>query len=84
MESQEFDAVVRDVDPITRQVLVIVNGVPESVYVPPDCTVLLRGERVKLRIIQPRDRVRMRVQDVPGTTVAKAIEVRTDSRLGAF
>ena len=81
MPSREFDAVVRKVDPVSRQVLVDVNGAAENVYVPPDCTVLLRGERVKLRIMQPRDRVRIQLQDGPGTVVARSIEVRAEGRL---
>jgi hypothetical protein len=84
MLSREIDGVVREVDPIGRQVLVVVNGTPENVYVPPDCSVLLRGERVKLRIMQPLDRVRMRVQDRPEAVVARSIEVCANSRLAAF
>jgi hypothetical protein len=84
MPSREFDAVIREVDPINRQVLIVVNEGIETVYVPPDCTVLLRGERVKLRIMQPRDRVRMRVHGTLGKVVARSIEVRTEPCLTAF
>ena len=84
MPSREIQGVVQAVDPINRQVQVVVNGRRETVDVPPDCTVLLRGERVKLRLMQPWDRLRLRIRDLSGTLVAQAIEVRADSRQAGF
>jgi hypothetical protein len=36
----------------------------------------LRGERVKLRLIQPQDRVRVKYTEYSGARVADTIEVR--------
>jgi hypothetical protein len=72
----QADGVVRRVDPVSREVEVRVAGTPVSFYVRPDCVILLRGERVKLRLIQPRDRVRVAYTDGRGVPVADAIEVR--------
>lgn len=71
-----IDGVVRRVDPVSREVEVHVGGAPVSFDVRPDCVITLRGERVKLRLIQPRDRVRVAYTESRGTRVADAIEVR--------
>ena len=47
-----------------------------SLDVRPDCVITLRGERVKLRLIQPRDRVRVEYTEHPGARVADTIEVQ--------
>lgn len=45
--------------------------------VPPACTVRLNGERVKLRMLQPRDHVSIRYGGTPNGLVAQSIEART-------
>ena len=55
------------------------GGGTVSFDVRPDCVITLRGERVKLRLIQPRDRVRVTYTERQGTRVAAAVEVLTDS-----
>lgn len=72
----EIDGIVRRVDPTGREVEVQIAGTPVSFDVRPDCVVTLRGERVKLRLIQPRDRVRVAYTECRGTRVADAIEVQ--------
>lgn len=72
----EAEAVVHRVDPVSRELSAVVEGAPVIIYVPPDCEVLLRGERVKLRMVLPGDRLRVALA-VPGDSpVAREIEVR--------
>jgi hypothetical protein len=72
----EIEGVVRRVDPTGREVEVQIADTPISFDVRPDCVVTLRGERVKLRLIQPRDRVRVAYTERRGSRVADAIEVQ--------
>ena len=74
--SEEIEGIVRRVDPVGREVEVHVAGIPVSLDVRSDCVITLRGERVKLRLIQPRDRVRVKYTERSGARVAAAIEVQ--------
>jgi hypothetical protein len=69
------DGVVRRVDPVGRELHLVVASTPITFDVGPECAVTLRGERVKLRLIQPRDRVRVAYTREPGVLVAAAVEV---------
>ena len=55
----EAEAVIHRVDPVNRELAALVEGVLVTIDVPPACEVILRGERIKLRMVQPRDRVRV-------------------------
>jgi hypothetical protein len=72
----EINGVVRRVDPAGREVEVQIAGAPVSFDVRPGCVITLRGERVKLRLIQPRDRVRVEYTECRGACVAGTIEVQ--------
>ncbi len=72
----QTEAVVHRVDPVSRELAALVEGVLVAIYVPPDCEVVLRGERVKLRIVQPRDRLRVAYTEFADSLVARAIEVQ--------
>lgn len=74
--SEEIEGIVRRVDPVGREVEVHVAGTPVSLDVRSDCVITLRGERVKLRLIQPRDRVRVKYTEHAGALVAATIEVQ--------
>lgn len=50
---------VQSVDLLGREIAVQLPTGREVFYVPPDCPTYLRGERVKLRIAQARDEVRV-------------------------
>jgi hypothetical protein len=76
--SEEIDGIVRRVDPVRREVEVHGAGLPVRLDVRPDCVITLRGERVKLRLIQPRDRVRVKYTERSGARVADTIEVQSD------
>jgi hypothetical protein len=72
------DGVVRRVDPVGREMDVLVAGTSVSFDVRPDCVITLRGERIKLRLVQPRDRVRVAFTECRGARVADAIEVQPE------
>jgi hypothetical protein len=74
-----IDGVVRRVDPVSREVEVNLGGATVSFDIRPDCVITLRGERVKLRLVQPRDRVRVAYTEHQGARVADAIEVQPGS-----
>jgi hypothetical protein len=74
------EAVVHRVDPINRELAVFVEGTLVNMYVPPDCNVVLRGERVKLRIVQPRDRMRVKYTGLGDFLIAREIEVQPGSK----
>ena len=71
----EAEAVIHRVDPVNRELAALVEGVLVTIYVPPACEVILRGERIKLRMVQPRDRVRVTYTESADPIVARAIEV---------
>jgi hypothetical protein len=72
----EADAVVLGVDLVNRQLAALTAGVPVNIYVSPHCDVILHGERVKLRMVQPKDRLRVRYEQLADGLVAERIEVR--------
>src|SRR5262245_10960436 len=46
---------VRQVDPVSREVRLLVAGELLDFVVPPDCVIVVNDERVKLRLLQPGD-----------------------------
>jgi hypothetical protein len=74
--SEKFDGIVRRVDPVSREVAALVEGVLVTIYVPPDSEVILHGERVKLRMVQPGDRVRGTYTKLADSLIAREIEVQ--------
>jgi hypothetical protein len=72
----EAEAAIHLVDPINRELATLVDGVLVTIYVPPACDVMLRGERIKLRMVQPRDRVRVTYTQCGDSMIASAIEVQ--------
>lgn len=72
----EAEAVVHRVDPINRELAALVDGDLVMIYVPPACDLMLRGERIKLRMVQPRDRVRVTYTAFANSMIASAIEVQ--------
>lgn len=70
--------VVHRVDTVNRELTVFVNGVLLTFDVPVGCAVILHGELVKLRMVQPRDRVKITYASRGGLQVARTIEVQPD------
>jgi hypothetical protein len=67
---------VQSVDPLGREISVLLPTGRAVFYVPSDCPTYLRGERIKLRIVQPGDEVRVTFVREGGVLFAKALEVR--------
>jgi hypothetical protein len=63
------------VDLVQREISVVVGDHLQEIDVPAGCPVMLRGERVKLRIIQPGDVVRVSAVARGTRFVAKRVEV---------
>jgi hypothetical protein len=74
--TREADAVIHRVDHINRELAALVDGVLVTIYVPPACDVILRGERIKFRMVQPKDRVRVTYTQSVNSMIASAIEVQ--------
>ena len=72
----EAEAVIHRVDPVNRELAALVEGLLVTIYVPPACEVILRGERVKLRMVQPKDHVHVTYMEVADPIIACAIEVQ--------
>jgi hypothetical protein len=53
------EGIVCQVDTINRELALLTDRARVVFDVPPDCTILLRAERVRLRVVQPRDRARV-------------------------
>jgi hypothetical protein len=70
------EGIVGRVDSVGRELDVHVAGTAVRFDVPPGCLVTLRGERVKLRLLQPRDRVRVAYTEAHGRQIAEVIEVQ--------
>lgn len=73
----QVDGVVHGLDTVNRELTALVGGTLISFDVPPDCVVVLRGERVKLRLVQPGDRVRIAFAEIRSCRRARRVEVQT-------
>lgn len=71
----QAEGVVLAVDIRSRELKVEVQGILLEFYVPPDCTVLLHDEQVKLRLLQPRDPVRIDYSSSSDTLVVHRLQV---------
>jgi hypothetical protein len=67
---------VHRVDTVNRELTVFVNSELLTFDVPVGCEVILHGEPVKLRMVQPRDRVKITHASRDGLRVALTIEVQ--------
>jgi hypothetical protein len=74
----QIDGIVKSVDTVNRQLAALAGGARVNFDVPPGCVIALRGERVKLRMVQPDDRVRVAYAEVHGSLVARRLEVQPE------
>lgn len=74
-QSSQINGIVHQVDLVNRELTALVEERLVKVYLPTACEVVLRGERIKLRMIQLGDRVRVSYSDRDDLLVASAIEV---------
>jgi hypothetical protein len=58
-ETEELSGWVEEIDLPAGELKVRVGGQARTLDVAPGCLVFLHGERVKLRLLQPNDHVRM-------------------------
>ena len=56
---REIDGIIRRVDAVNRDMTVLTGSSHKLVDVPSDCAIILNGETVKLRLLQPGDHVRV-------------------------
>ncbi len=73
----EVEGVIKHVDPVGRELPVIVDGVCMNFFVPIQCTICMNDERVKLQLLQPQDRARLAYSVEHGITTAHSITVAT-------
>jgi hypothetical protein len=75
---------IQRVDTLGREISVLLSTGLEVFYVPPGCPIVLHGERIKLRMIQPRDQVRVTFDRSSAMLVAKLLEVQPDTGFSCF
>lgn len=73
---------VHRVDTVNRELTVLVDGALLIFDVPVGCAVILHGEPVKLRMVQPRDRVRITHLNRGNLRIARTIEVQPERVAG--
>lgn len=72
----ETELIVHNIDPVTRELSAVVAGILISIYVPSNCDIVLHGERVKLRMVQPGDNVRVTYKGRGHCFIARHVEVQ--------
>jgi hypothetical protein len=68
---------IQHIDAIGREIAVLLSTGLEFFYVPPDCPIFLHGERIKLRLIQPRDQARISFCKREELFVVERLEVQS-------
>jgi hypothetical protein len=68
--------VIEEIDLVSREVSVHLGGGAARFDVPPDCPVWLHGERIKLRLVQPGDRVAIQFAKQCGRFVVERLDVQ--------
>lgn len=76
--------IVQRVDTVEREVAVLSGGRAVVFDVPSDCPVLLHGDRIKLRMVQPRDEVRVAFIRHEDRLVAALVEVQPGCDFSRF
>jgi hypothetical protein len=74
-EILEVEGTLDELSTVSREMCVRDNGTRWMFDVPLSCPILLHGERVKLRLLQPRDRLRVRYTRLPDRSIARSIQV---------
>lgn len=67
---------LQQVDAVAREIVVLSDRGTVIFDVPPDCPIYLRGEAIKLRMVQPEDRVRVTFARCREYLVARLLEVQ--------
>jgi len=77
MPTSEAIGVVQAVDVPGRELTVRVNGVSTIFDIAVDCAIVLRGERVKLRLVQPSDAAHVIYHRTPEGLWAQVVVVNS-------
>ncbi len=72
---REATGIIQHVDVSRREVTVLIAGITQVFDVGPTCSCQLHGERVKLRLLLPRDTVRITYTGEGGNLVAHSLFV---------
>lgn len=83
-QAQCVRGIVQHVDIVQRELTILLKDGPEVIDVPPDCPIVLHGERIKLRLIQPRDHVKIRFAYCDTLSEAISVEVQPDAGFTGF
>src|SRR5688572_29169277 len=81
---QRTEGVVQRLDIVDRELVVLLPAGLAVFDVPSSCAILLRGESIKFRVIQPGDRVRVTFIDSQGSKIAQMLEVPPNPDLAAL
>jgi len=73
--SERLQGFVQSVNLLDRDLIISTGTEATVVDVPPDCPVFLHGERIKLRLLQPRDVVSIAFVRRDERLVAQKVEV---------
>jgi hypothetical protein len=73
---QPILGVIEEIDLVSREVRVHLGDSAARFDVPPDCPVWLHGERIKLRLVQPGDRVAIQYGKQCGRFVVERLDVQ--------
>ena len=74
-QMEQADGVIQAIDVPGRTLTLLVSGVSTTFDIAPDCAIVLRGERVKLRLVQPRDNAHLVYRQTAEGPRAQIIEV---------
>jgi hypothetical protein len=69
------EGIIQHVDPVGRELPVLIDGVSMNFYVPLQCTICLNNSPVKMRLLQPMDRARLEYSVEHGISTAHSITV---------
>ena len=83
-QTKRARGIVQSVDLVGRDMTVLLQTGVEVFDIPPDCAILLHGEQVKLRMVQPRDHVWITFTRASERLVAEKLEVQSDTGFSCF
>ena len=69
---------MREVNGLAREILLLTAAGEIAIDVPCDCEIVLRGQRIKLRLVQPGDSVAVSLVNRAGRYVASRIIVQPE------
>jgi hypothetical protein len=73
----QLEGILRRLDVIGREIEVTDQATHRTLMVPPGCQVFLHGERVKLRMLLPGDRLRITYRERCESLEACVVEVQS-------